>query len=313
MTMPAGAPAPAAGTERPTSSHRFDFSDPYFPEAVARPRHHAGDELPVFEPFDEPVNTNMSRLTIWAAAGLALVALVEAIAIVALLTRTPSSAAINIPVVIESPEAGDAVVVDGRPTGVTPMQLSVGTSVHSIRIVPKTPPAPAPAVEQPAATADRTAPAAQAAPRNQAALPAPARERSGGLRITSPIEVKVLEGDRVLGSSADGPVIVAAGAHEFDLVNSDVGYRSHQTITIRSGQVAALTITPPEGQVSINASPWAQVLVDGKAIGETPLANVTIAAGRHEITFRHPQFGEQRQSVVVRSGALTRVTASFPR
>jgi hypothetical protein len=53
------------------------------------------------------------------------------------------------------------------------------------------------------------------------------------------------------------------------------------------------------------------VFIDGRAVGDTPLANLPIALGEHEIVFRHPQLGERRQKAVVQAGGLTRVSASF--
>ena len=123
----------------------------------------------------------------------------------------------------------------------------------------------------------------------------------------------MFEGERVLGSSADGPIVTTAGVHELDLVNSALGYRSHQNVTIKAGQIVSLAITPPEGRLSINASPWAQVWIDGKPVGDTPLANLSTAVGEHEITFRHPQLGERHETALVRSGALTRVSAALGR
>jgi len=35
--------------------------------------------------------------------------------------------------------------------------------------------------------------------------------------------------------------------------------------------------------VNINATPWAEVWIDGKSFGETPLGNISVAPGEHEI------------------------------
>jgi hypothetical protein len=157
-------------------------------------------------------------------------------------------------------------------------------------------------------------PVATLDPKNETTLAqAASRQRSGGLRVSSPIELKVLEGDRVLGSTADGPIVTTAGVHELELINTALGFRTHLTASIRAGQITSVSIAAPDGKLSINASPWAQVFIDGNAAGETPLANVSVAVGEHEITFRHPQLGERRETVVVRSGALTRVSATLGR
>ena len=49
---------------------------------------------------------------------------------------------------------------------------------------------------------------------SKAELPAQAAPRSGGFRVSSPIELHVLEGERLLGSSQDGPIIARAGRRD---------------------------------------------------------------------------------------------------
>ena len=131
--------------------------------------------------------------------------------------------------------------------------------------------------------------------------------------MSSPFELHVLEGERLLGSSADGPVVATAGRHELDLVNSALGYHSRRVVDIKAGQIVSLSVTPPNGSVSINALPWAAVWIDGNAVGETPLGNLSISLGEHEIVFRHPDLGERREKAIVRSDRLTRVSANLQR
>jgi hypothetical protein len=215
------------------------------------------------------------------------------------------------PIVLDSMVPGDAVIVNGQQVGVTPMTLTLSPDVRSIAVQTRAPEATAP-IGLPAVV-----PAAESAPNPAAAANAvalaSARERRGGLRIVSPVEVQVLEGERVLGSTADGPIVTTAGRHELDFINSAVGYRSRQVVDIKAGQIVRMTVTMPDGRVSINAVPWAQVLINGNSVGDTPLANLSLPAGEHQITFRHPQLGEQTQRVMVKSGALTRVSADAGR
>jgi serine/threonine-protein kinase len=77
--------------------------------------------------------------------------------------------------------------------------------------------------------------------------------------------------------------------------------------------VIPLHIDPPNGSVSLNARPWAQVWIDGAPVGETPLVNMAVPLGEHEVVFRHPQLGERRQKAIVRAGAATQVSVSFER
>jgi len=140
---------------------------------------------------------------------------------------------------------------------------------------------------------------------------AAARQRSGGLRFSSPIELNVFDGDRVLGSTADGPIVAVAGTHQLEFVNAALGYRMRQTVTIQAGIITPLTLPTPTGRINVNAQPWAQVLIDDNPVGETPLANVSVPLGPHEITFRHPQLGERRETVTVRADTIARVSTSF--
>jgi hypothetical protein len=245
------------------------------------------------------------------AALLAVIAVGEAIWIARTALIRPATAFAPpppLPVTIESQQPGDQVIVDGRDVGVTPMTLPIRSDMRSIRVQAR--PSLDAAVVQLPSIVEHPAPADPTpAALNQAA----ARERRGGLRVSSPIELQVLEGDHVLGSTTDGPVVATAGKHELDFVNTEFGYQSRQVVEIKAGQIVPMKIVPPDGRVSINAVPWAQVSIDGKPAGETPLGNVVLPVGEHQITFRHPQLGEQSQKVIVKANAVTRVSVAFKR
>lgn len=46
------------------------------------------------------------------------------------------------------------------------------------------------------------------------------------------------------------------------------------------------------GFISLEANPWAEVTLDGKRIGETPLADVQVSAGMHSVVFKNPESGK---------------------
>jgi hypothetical protein len=259
----------------------------------------------------EARTTRVGRLGWVVAAALALVAAAEGVALGRLwAARAATPPATPAPIVLDSMVPGDVVMVNGQPVGVTPMTLTLSPDVRSIAVQTRAQPTAPISVPAVVPAADQAPDPAAAA--NAVAL-ASARERRGGLRIVSPVEVQVLEGERVLGSTADGPIVTTAGRHELDFINSAVGYRSRQVVDIKAGQIVRMTVTMPDGRVSINAVPWAQVLINGNSVGDTPLANLSLPAGEHQITFRHPQLGEQTQRVMVKSGALTRVSATLAR
>jgi PEGA domain len=300
-------PSTLVPQEQPSTSEMATMTAATDAIAELRMRHRSGYLANV-----DARATRFGRLGWIVAAALALVAAAEGVALGRLsAARAATPPATPAPIVLDSMVPGDAVIVNGQQVGVTPMTLTLSPDVRSIAVQTRAPEATAP-IGMPAVV-----PAAESAPNPAAAANAvalaSARERRGGLRIVSPVEVQVLEGERVLGSTADGPIVTTAGRHELDFINSAVGYRSRQVVDIKAGQIVRMTVTMPDGRVSINAVPWAQVLINGNSVGDTPLANLSLPAGEHQITFRHPQLGEQTQRVMVKSGALTRVSATLAR
>jgi hypothetical protein len=240
----------------------------------------------------------------WVAIAAGVVAIVEA-GIIGGLLYTGSSAtptAATAPQAIASAPPQPQAAVSTEPAPVTPLALRVEQEIPGVKVLP----AVAPESEE--TTGRDIQPVA-----TKAELAAPAAPRSGGFRVSSPIELHVLEGERLLGSSQDGPIIARAGRREFDFVNSVIGYRVRREVDVRPGQITAVTISIPNGRLNINATPWASVWIDGTSYGETPLGNLSIAPGEHEIVFRHPQLGERRERTLVRPDTAARVAVNLQR
>ena len=227
------------------------------------------------------------------AVGIALVAAVvaEGAVITTLLIRQTRAGA--------SQAATSPPDVPLGPTG----QASGQTPVGMAAIAPSAQ-RPADGQGGPAAGVDAMGAAIERAARNQ---------RSGGVRLSTPIELKVLLGDRVLGSSADGPIVTSAGTHNLEFFNTALGFRARRAVTFRPGEITTVAIPVPPGRLNVNATPWAEVWIDNRALGETPLANVEVPLGEHELVFRHPDLGERRQRVVVRADAVALASTTFDR
>lgn len=84
----------------------------------------------------------------------------------------------------------------------------------------------------------------------------------------------------------------------------------------RPSRVATTAVAPAEEAVgergfaalTLNAQPWAEVFVDGRPIGRTPLLDVSIQAGRRAIEFRHPSMKSRRVVEDVRAGERRTIT-----
>src|SRR5262249_45845533 len=117
---------------------------------------------------------------------------------------------------------------------------------------------------------------------------------SGWLALNAPAELQIFENKRLIGTSQADRVMVSAGRHELELVNESLGYRAVRTVQVPAGRVTPVKVEFPKGTIALNALPWAEVWVDGEKIGETPIGNLQVTIGTHDVVFRNPDLGEQR-------------------
>ncbi len=210
---------------------------------------------------------------------------------------------------IDATTPGVAVWLDGTPLGRTPItHPGVGVGSHAVRVQFAS---GAILERRVAVAAGETVAIVIDAPAAKTATPTgPA---SGWVRVETPFEVQVTEGSAVVGSSASERIMVTAGPHVFELTNAALGFRATVKVVVQAGRTEPLVVETPRTAVHVNAQPWAEVLVDGRLLGETPLANLQLPIGVHQFLFRHPEFGERTQSVAVRLDTPNRVTADLRR
>ncbi|MEO5819879.1 MAG: PEGA domain-containing protein [Vicinamibacteraceae bacterium] len=282
----------------------------------------------------EPAEKSGSSKAIVIGGGLAVLAAIAAVVVfvvkpfggaAAPTTPPPVAVAATGTVSIDStPRA--RVFIDETPKGTTPLRLDLSAGVHRVRVeadggLTKTLEVNVVAgkevsqvIELTKSTPDRaTATAAAAAAAAAVAAAAPAAPNPGFMTVDAPEDLQILEDGRPLGSSASGKVALEPGSHLLEFRSDALGFQATRTVQVLPGKTVRVTIPLPEGGLSINATPWADVTVDGRALGETPIANVTLRAGTHEIVFRHPQHGELKQTVVVKAGENGRVTVNMAR
>ena len=119
----------------------------------------------------------------------------------------------------------------------------------------------------------------------------------------------MLRGIHIFGSVAR--VSMASGAHVLDFVNTDVGYRTRRTIDVAAGETMRVTLEVPLGALSVNALPWAELWVDGSRVGETPVGNLPVRIGQHDVVLKHPELGERRLQVLVRANTPARASVDM--
>jgi hypothetical protein len=196
---------------------------------------------------------------------------------------------------ISSEPTGARVTVDGVQRGTTPLVLSsVARGPHTVVIAGETTSVTRAVTVTPGVTSVVMATLSTGV-------------AAGWLSIVSPIELQVYENGKLVGVASGDRVMLPGGRHDLDLVNAALEFRTSATVQIQTGRTVTTTVEVPNGSLSINALPWADVLVDGRAVGTTPLANLSIPIGQHEVVWRHPRLGERRQMVTVTRQTPVRV------
>jgi hypothetical protein len=188
-----------------------------------------------------------------------------------------------------APDSGvlAAAAAPGLPPGLVPVPPCAASGADALNG-----PAPAPApVETPAAPA-----------------PVPASMVAGLLSVTAPIPMHVYRDGRLIGTTEAETIMLPVGTHDLLFENVDVGYRVRRSVTVQAGRRSSTRIDAPNGTLSINAVPWAEVWVDKERVGDTPIGNLQAAIGQREVVFRHPQLGERRTMVLVTLKGPVRVS-----
>jgi hypothetical protein len=123
---------------------------------------------------------------------------------------------------------------------------------------------------------------------------------SGGwLTIASPVALQLKENGKLIGTTETERLMLPAGEHEIEMANDALGYRTVQRVVVAAGKTTNARVQVPNGMISINAQPWAEVWIGGERVGETPIANLSRPIGVHQVVLRHPEFGQRTASITV--------------
>jgi PEGA domain len=202
---------------------------------------------------------------------------------------------------VTSDPVGAQVRVDGTMRGITPLTLDpIAVGDHNV------------ALTRGSSTVYRSVKVSGGATVSVfAAMPVTPGAVGGFVAFEAPLELQVLEGGRLLGTTRAERLMVPTGRHEFELINAAAQFRTTVTVDVQAGRTLSHTVAAPNGSLSVNALPWAEVFIDGRSVGTTPLANLPVVIGSHEIVWRHPQLGERRRTIIVTAQEPVRVGQNF--
>ena len=212
---------------------------------------------------------------------------------------------------IQSSPVGATVLLDGQPRGVTPLELpDVSAGQHELVLDLK-----GQRVRQTVsvATGITTAidlPITAAPPIEAAGMFPVAAPTTGALLVKAPFEMQVFEGGTLLGLTGSR-LALTPGPHNLEVVSETLSFRAPVSVEIVAGKTSRVPMVLPKGTAHLNATPWAEVWVDGEKVGETPLGNLALTIGPHEIVFKHPELGEQAHAATVTAAAPLRLSVNL--
>ena len=204
---------------------------------------------------------------------------------------------------VSSEPAGAAVLLNGRPRGHAPVDLSdVPPGEHDLVL---------------ALNGERVSRAVTVTAGSVTRVAVPLRAgaqvpTTGWVAFRVPYEMQVLEGGRPIGTTT-GRLPLAPGPHQLDIVSETLAFRTRVQVNVALGRVSRVPIPLPTGVMHIEAIPQAEVWIDGEKVGETPLRDLPVTIGPHEILFRHADLGQRHHAATVTTGEPVHVRVDLTR
>ncbi|MGE5246228.1 MAG: PEGA domain-containing protein [Betaproteobacteria bacterium] len=190
--------------------------------------------------------------------------------------------------------AGARVLVDGEPRGVAPItipDLVVGT--HTVLLESSEGAVRRTVTITEGKTADVTESIV-----------------AGWMKVFSPFEVTIAEGNRALRLDDSGQVMLPAGQHDIRFENRQLGYREVRHVAIQPGQPTTLSLVPPQSKLTVQASVPSEVWIDGTAVGQTPLVDQPVDLGTREVVVKDTA-GDQRTFTITVTTKPTTLNVDF--
>jgi hypothetical protein len=185
--------------------------------------------------------------------------------------------------VVSSSAANSArVFVDGTMRGMTPLTVDdLGVGAHVVRF------------ESAKGSVQRTVnvAAGETVQVDETIFP-------GWLLVNSPIDLAINEGSRIIRLDDRGQAMLPPGSHELHLENKALGYQEVRQVEVRPGETSRLSITPPTSTLNVTATAPAEVWLDGVMVGQTPLADLAVEIGTHDLRVKGTA-GERRVTALV--------------
>ena len=190
---------------------------------------------------------------------------------------------------VGSTPPGAKVLVDGKPRGVTPLNLTdLSPGRHEVML------------QSDAGSVKRTVTVS-----TTAATVIDEAIFSGFVTVYAPFDVTVSEKGRVLRADDRQQIMLPPGPHDLRVFNRALAYDVVRRVDVKPGEALNLQLTPDPTSLTVTATEAADVWVDGSRLGDTPLNAAPIPLGIHDIVVRRAAGGERRFTVTAGTKPVT--------
>jgi serine/threonine-protein kinase len=121
----------------------------------------------------------------------------------------------------------------------------------------------------------------------------PAGESAGEAMLRVQVEGQanfVVDG-RSQRVGSDGELHLSPGHHRVTVSSPMLAFPRTLEVDLRPREAATRAIVRGRGTLRVAVSPWAEVTVDGRVLGVTPLAPVDLAEGAHQVALKNGELG----------------------
>ena len=124
--------------------------------------------------------------------------------------------------------------------------------------------------------------------------------------ICSPWARVYVDSQYVETTPLSAPLELTAGAHLVELKNPGfLPFRRSMVINAKQTDTLKVKLDPAVGLIKVQVVPWADVYLDGRFIGTSPLEKpISASAGDHVLKLVNPGFPVHRDTVMVSAGEL---------
>jgi serine/threonine protein kinase len=110
------------------------------------------------------------------------------------------------------------------------------------------------------------------------------------------------------GNSPISSIELKEGTHKIELRNFELNAYLEDEIEIIAGKTIKKNFSfPQKGVIQVSAIPWAEIFIEGKSFGQTPIDRIELPVGYYEIIFRHPSFPEKKIRVAVKGDTVQKL------